>query len=108
MELLRDFEETLIRLIENQEMLNSILEKESFSFEKEALLKTQESLKAHVIFLSDIYPKERRHLKSSYIKEQLLLQKFTYLKRISDIQVKIPFESKIYLRKHRFKKMRSL
>lgn len=108
MELLRDFEETLSRLIENQEMLNAIFEKETFSFEKDALLKTQESLKAHVIFLSDIYPKERRHLKGSYIKEQLLLQKFSYLKRISDIQVNIPFESKIHIRKHRFKKISSL
>ncbi len=108
MELLRDFEETLSRLIENQEMLNSIFEKETFSFEKDALLKTQESLKAHVIFLADIYPKERRHLKGSYIKEQLLLQKFSYLKRISDIQVNIPFESKIHIRKHRFKKISSL
>ena len=108
MELLRDFEETLSRLIENQEMLNSIFEKETFSFEKDALLKTQESLKAHVIFLTDIYPKERRHLNGSYIKEQLLLQKFSYLKRISDIQVNIPFESKIHIRKHRFKKISSL
>ncbi len=108
MELLRDFEETLSRLIENQEMLNAIFEKEIFSFEKDALLKTQESLKAHVTFLADIYPKEKRHIKRSYIREQLLIQKFSYLKKISDIQVNIPFESKIHLRKHRFKKINSL
>ena len=108
MELLRDFEETLTRLIENQEMLNSIFEKEGFSFEKDALLKTQESLKAHVTFQTDIYPKERRHLKGSYIRKELLLQKFSYLKKISNIEINIPFESKVHLRKHRFKKINSL
>jgi hypothetical protein len=104
MELLRDFEETLSRLIENQETLNAISEKEQLAFEHDALLKTQESLKAHIIFLSDIYPKEKKHLKGTYIKEQLLLEKFSYLKKISNLQVNIPFASPFHLRKHRFKR----
>ncbi len=105
MELLRDFEETLSRLIENQETLNAISAKENLSFERDALLKTQESLKAHVEFLADIYPRERRSIKGSYLRKQTLIQKFSYLKKISDIQISIPFETKVHLRKHRFKKL---
>ena len=103
MELLRDFEETISRLIENQEMLNAISEKENLSFERDALLKTQESLKAHAQFLADIYPKERRHIKGSYMRKQIVIQKFSYLKKISNIQMNIPFESTLHLRKHRIK-----
>ncbi len=108
MELLRDFEETLSRLIENQEALNAISEKESFIFEKEALLKTQESLKAHVFFLTDIYPKQRSRVKGSYMQKQMLIQKFSYLKKICKIDVEIPFQSSVSLRKHRFKKITSI
>lgn len=108
MNLLRDFEETLARLIENQEALNAISKEIEFSFEKEVLLKTQESLKAHFIFLSDLYPKEKQYVKGSYLQEQLLLQKFSYLKQISKIDVKAPFESRTHLRKRRFKKLKSL
>ena len=102
MEVLRDFEETLARLIENQEALNAISEKEHFSFERNALLKTQESLKAHFIFLADLYPKEKKHLKRTYLKEQLLLQKFLYLKKISNIQISSPFKVAFRIRNHRF------
>lgn len=104
MELLRDFEETLTRLIENQETLNQISEKEDLSFERDALVKTQESLKAHAFFLSDIYPKERKQLKGKYLKEQILLQKLSYLQKISNMQFKISFETSFHIRKHRFKK----
>lgn len=108
MELLRDFEETLTRLIENQETLNAISEKEDLFFEREALLKTQESLKAHAFFLNDIYPKERKQLKGKYLKEQILLQKLTYLQKISNMQFKISFEPTFNIRKYRFKKRSSL
>ncbi len=104
MEVLRDFEETLSRLIENQEMLNQISEEIHFSFERDALLKTIESLKAHFVFLSDLYLKEKKHLKKTYIKEQLLLQKFSYLKQISDIQIMPPFKNSFHVRSHRLKK----
>jgi hypothetical protein len=108
MELLRDFEETLTRLIENQETLNEISEKEELSFERDALLKTQESLKAHAFFLNDIYPKVRKQLKGKYLKEQILLQKLSYLEKISNIQFKICFQPSFNIRKHRFKKRSSL
>ena len=108
MELLRDFEDTLSRLIENQEALNAISEKENFIFEKEALLKTQESLKAHVFFLTDIYPKQRARIKGSYMQKQALILKFSYFKKICKIDINLPFESKVHLRKRRFKKITSI
>jgi hypothetical protein len=108
MNLIKDFEETLARLIENQETLNTILNNQDMLIEKEALLKTQESLKAHMVFLSDIYPKERKVMKGLYIKEQTLIQKFSYLKKISDIQIQIPFNSNFNLRKSRFKKIHTI
>ena len=108
MEVLRDFEETLVRLIENQEALNLISEKEQFSVEKDALTKTQESLKAHFIFLADLYTKEKTQLKRTYMREQFLLQKFSYLKKISNIQIPAPFKSSFHIRSHRLKKASSL
>ena len=104
MEVLRDFEETLTRLIENQEALNQISSKSQFLLEKEALVKTQESLKAHIIFLSDLYPKEKPHLKRAYLQEQCLLKKFSYLKQISSIEIPNPFTPPFHIRNHRLKK----
>jgi hypothetical protein len=108
MNLIQDFEDTLSRLIENQETLNVIQNNDELFIERDALIKTQESLKAHIHFLSDIYPKERKVIKGLYVKEQNLIQKFSYLKKICDIQIQIPFQSNFHLRKSRFKKIHTI
>jgi hypothetical protein len=57
MKTLEDIELTLDKLIENQVLLNRVKKHLALDFEVEALLKTQESLRAHLFFLSDIYEK---------------------------------------------------
>jgi len=57
MKTLEEIEITLDNLIENQMLLNRVKKQLDLDFEVEALLKTQESLRSHLFFLSEIYEK---------------------------------------------------
>jgi hypothetical protein len=57
MKTLEEIEITLDKLIENQILLNHVKKQLDLDFEVSALLKTQESLQAHLFFLGDIYEK---------------------------------------------------
>ena len=97
MNLLKAFEETLDQLIANHDVLTRIAQDDAFSLERKSLRKLQQSLKAHIVSLSELYTQE----KHSYLREQLLLKK--YKEHLPTLGVRLPF-SHIRLRKSRRKK----
>jgi hypothetical protein len=86
MKTLEEIEITLDNLIENQMLLNRVKKQLDLDFEVTALLKTQESLRSHLFFLSDIYEKISFSIKLrlSESMRKRIYQKATEYQRLSE------------------------
>jgi len=84
MDTLIEIEQTLNQLIENQTILSSLNEYEEISYELKVLEKTQESLKAHLLFLGSMYEKAPKKTIRIYEREK---KRNIYLKSIHYNQI---------------------